>query len=128
MFPNNRAFLGFANGSANDSFGNGDRADGDLDGVVNCYYRWGKVADREDRFSAEYWYERDGDTMGGTVDVIVQRLQHFPHAKGTEARYRILADGKALEQGPVSAGAFGRYWVKGAPADQRYVLELEPRE
>ena len=123
-FPRNRAFLGFTNGTANDDPGNGDREDGDLEGTLNSFYRWGKVADTEEKFSAEYWYERDGKTDGGTVDVIAQRLQHFPHGKDAKANYRILDGGKAVKEGNLSADRFGRFWIKGAPADKRYLVEL----
>jgi len=123
-FPRNRAFLGFTNGTANDNPGNGDRADGDLEGTLNSFYRWDKVADTEEKFSAEYWSERDGKTDGGTVDVIAQRLQHFPHGKDAKASYRILDGGKAVKEGNLSADRFGRFWIKGAPADKRYLVEL----
>jgi len=124
VFPRNKAFLGFSNGSANNDPGNGDRMDGDLDGAINAYYRWGNVADQTGTFSAEYWYERDGETDGGTVDVFAQRLQKFPHGKEVEANFRILDGAKVVKQGKVAADMFGRYWIKSVPADKKYVLEL----
>jgi len=124
MFPRNKAFLGFANGTANNDPGNGDRTDGDLDGVLNAYYRWGKVTDTEERFSAEFWYEREGETDGGTVDVIVQRLQKFPHEKGDEANFRILDGAEVVKQGRTITDTFGRYWIESVPADNKYTLEL----
>lgn len=124
VFPRDKAFLGFANGSTNNDFGNGDKTDGDLAGAVNAYYRWGNVTDTKEKFSAEYWYERDGNTDGGAVDVIVQRLQRFPHKQATNAKYRILSGGNVVKQGEVSADAFGRFWIARVPASGRHVLEL----
>jgi len=118
--------LAFAYGTANDEPGDGSQDSGDKVGTLNLYYHWKVTADTPRRFQADYWYDRKGQTDGGTTDVIPCRLQRFPHGKGRTARYEIRAGDAVVRDGAVTIDTYGVYRIKAAPCDRRYTLVLTP--
>ena len=91
---------------------------------MNLFYWFADVTDTKDTFRATYWYDRDGKTDGGTVDLLPMRLQAFGAKPGLTVRYRVLDGDKIVKQGKVTADARGVYRVPQAPADKKYILEL----
>ena len=122
----NEPWLAFANGSANDDLGDGDPNEGTPEGVINLYYRFDNAADKPGEFSVDYWYDKRGDTDGGTVDLIPNRIQKLEAGKDGTVSYRILDGEKVVRDGVVKKDRFGVYRINGAPADKRYRLVLEP--
>lgn len=116
--------LAFAYGTANDDPGDGSQDSGAKVGTINLYYHGKIKADTPRRFEADYWYERDGRTDGGTTDVIPCRLQAFPRGKGRTVRYAIRAGDEVVRDGTVTIDNYGVYRIQKAPCDRRYTLVL----
>lgn len=119
-----RPFVAFAAGSRDGCYGDGGVEDGDPVGALSLLYRFDRLMETEDRVTVDYWFDRDGQTDGGRVDLLVYQLQRFPAEAGRTAVYSILEGATVVAEGAVEADARGAYRIRQAPCDKRHTLEL----
>ncbi len=92
----NQAYPAFSNSSDNRNYGNGDPADGDLEGWINRGMTWqGEIVDTADRFEMNLTANYPGIKYPVTSDVTFRRRQNFKFAPGTVIKVDI--NGKKSE-------------------------------
>ena len=105
-FARNQSYPAFGNSSINDNMGNGDKADGDLEGGINLGFKWSDVVDEPSRWEAKISNDLNKAEM--TVDVTPRRCQKFKAKPGDKFKWTNSAGGS----GETAADAYGRVTVE----------------
>lgn len=84
-FSLHQSYPAFGNSSLNANMGNGDPADGDLEGGINLGFDWKEVLDEKDKWSATISNELAKTDM--TVDVTPRRCQQFKPKGGDKVTW-----------------------------------------
>jgi hypothetical protein len=106
VFKRNQSYPAFGNSSIDQNMGNGDKADGDLEGGINLGFRWSDVVDEPGRWGAKI--SNDLNKADMTVDVTPRRCQKFKAKAGEKFKWTNSAGGS----GEAAADAFGRVTVE----------------
>ena len=85
LFARDRSYPAFSHSSIDQSLGNGDPADGDLEGGINLGFRWEVLADEPGKWSIRLSNELAKEDM--TVDVTPRRCQKFRIVKGQKLKW-----------------------------------------
>jgi hypothetical protein len=93
-FARNRSYPAFANSSLDHPMGNGDPADGDLEGGINLGFDWKDLRDEASEWSVTLTNDLAKADM--TVDVTPRRCQQFKPRPGTQVRWRSSTGGKGM--------------------------------
>jgi len=84
-----QSYLVFTNSSDNRNYGNGDRADGELEGWINRGLGWKDLMDTPREYAVTVTAVYDGITYPVTVDVTPRRIQRFRLRPGDVVLVRI---------------------------------------
>jgi hypothetical protein len=82
----NQSYPAFGNSSLDNKMGNGDPADGDLEGGINLGFDWKDVLDEKDKWSVSLSNELAKTDM--TVDVTPRRSQAFKPRPGDRVAWK----------------------------------------
>ncbi len=110
-FARNLSYPAFANSSINNDLGDGDPADGDLEGGINLGFDWSLHSDTESEWHLDLRNALAEAEM--TVDVTPRRLQRFRPEAGERVAYVILRGGATLAEGEITADAHGLVTLPG---------------
>lgn len=101
LFARNRSYPAFGHSSLDNNPGNGDPADGDMEGGINLGFAWEEVVDEPDGWSVTLSNELAREEA--TVDVTPRRCQKFRPAAGENVTWSDSHGNK----GAVSADQWG---------------------
>jgi len=106
-----RSFLAITDSSSDESYGNGDKTDGDLYGHMNLYIDWEVEKDTPDEYAARL---RSNKGDGATLTVTPRRLQQFRVKPGDVVAYRLAAvhNDATMKEGTVTVDAEGRITLR----------------
>ncbi len=112
-FARNESYPAFSRSSIDNNLGNGDPANGDLEGGINLGFEWRLISDSEHEWSIDISNEITQGQM--TVDMTPRRLQHFIHQPGDLIESKIQQGTTTIRHDSISVDANGLINISNVP-------------